>query len=396
MRRIAGQLFNFFLLALLLVIFWGCDEDKIQDGESPEIRPLTAEEKFLIESSNSFAMELLNETQTTGKPNVSLSPIGASMALGIIGNAGTSEHFNEFKHRMGLPQLNDIEINKAFYEVSNMLPYIDNSVKLGFTNSIWTNYDLSTNESFYNNVMAYFKTDIWEFREEKIIDKKLVDKWLVNHTNNSLSAIESYDPDANFKIINLSTFSGKMFEGTPCLGVNADFYGINGEFKTLGMNFYPEASVSSVKNDLGIMMEIPIGNSNYLLNIVMPHSPNTPIKMEDFSSSLDYSTTNLLIPDITSSYEFKFDNKLKQLGAEEYLNKALSTTFSGRNLETSLSCVNKSVINIKGARLPGNATLTLDDIEYQGQLIKVDRPFYYWVKEKHTELIVFEGKYFQP
>lgn len=395
MRKQAGRLSKIFLSIVFLISFWACDEDKFKSGETPEVRPLTPEEKFLVESSNNFALELLSETAQAEKSNVLLSPVSAAMALGIIGNAGSPEKFENFKYKMGLPQLSNTEIDKAFFEVSHMLSYIDPSVGISFANSIWTNFDVSVNERFYNRVMAYYNTDIRIFGESKTIDKKWVDKWLIAKTGNEVAALKTYDPQSNFKIVNLGTFSGKMFHDIPSQWVAANFHGVDGQESAAAMNFYRNISVSILKNDDVLVMEIPVGNSSYSLSIIMPDSLVENIRISEVSFPETFKTASLLIPDIVASHEHLLNQNLTAFGAEKYLHESINTTFSDPLIQPDLSCVVKSRVSIKGTKINATVPRPLEDLEIKEDVIKINRPFYYLVKEKNSDLIVFEGKFLQ-
>lgn len=395
MRGFAGNIFRLIAGTAFVLSLLSCDDEQFNKGELSEVRTLTPEEKFLIQSSNQFAMDLLEETRGKNDQNFLVSPIGASMTLGIIGNAGSEESYEAFREKMHLPKFTDMEVNKAFYEVRTMLPLIDPSVNLHFATSIWANYDLTSNTNFYNKVLAYFETDIMEFREEKAIDKKQIDKWLAGQTPDEVVTLQKLEPNSNFRIINYSSFRGKMFGGLSTLQIVYPFSGLDGKETNVTMNFYQEIPVNVSKKDNTLHLEIPVGNSNYLLKVIMPYQNLDEVKFGDMSSTPNLTIANLLIPDIISSTELSLNNKLKEFEAEEYLYEALSNSFGHRNIQPQLTSIHKSLLHIEGKKLNANP-IPFEDLQFEGDVIAIDRPFYYLVKEKNTDLIVFGGKFIDP
>lgn len=391
----AGNVLRLMAGVAMVFLLFSCDDEQFNKGDLSEVRTLTPEEKFLIQSSNEFAMNLLEETRGENSENFLISPINASMTLGIIGNAGSEESYEAFREKMHLPKFTDMEVNKAFYEVRTLLPLVDPSVKISFATSVWSNYDLSSNANFYNKVLAYFETDIMEFREEKSIDKKQIDKWLVTKTQNESISLQTFDPNSNFRIINYSSFGGRMFDGLSTLQITYPFSGVDGDEKKITMNFYQEIPVNVSQKEGALHLEIPIGNSNYLLKVMMPYDNVDETNLSSTTSTPNLAIANVLIPDIRTSTELSLNRKLKEFEAEEYLYEALSSAFGHRDIQPQLASIHKSVLHIEGKKL--NATpIPFEELQFEGDVLAINRPFYYLVKEKNTDLIVFGGKYIYP
>jgi len=391
----AGNVLRLMAGVAMVFLLFSCDDEQFNKGDLSEVRTLTPEEKFLIQSSNEFAMNLLEETRGENSENFLISPIGASMTLGIIGNAGSEESYEAFREKMHLPKFTDMEVNKAFYEVRTLLPLVDPSVKISFATSVWSNYDLSSNANFYNKVLAYFETDIMEFREEKSIDKKQIDKWLAGKTQNESISLQTFDPNSNFRIINYSSFGGRMFDGLSTLQITYPFSGVDGDEKKITMNFYQEIPVNVSQKEGALHLEIPIGNSNYLLKVMMPYDNVDEANLSSTTSTPNLAIANVLIPDIRTSTELSLNRKLKEFEAEEYLYEALSSAFGHRDIQPQLASIHKSVLHIEGKKL--NATpIPFEELQFEGDVLAINRPFYYLVKEKNTDLIVFGGKYIYP
>ena len=78
-------------------------------------RPLTAAEQRVIEGSNEFAFALLREVnQLWADSNVFISPLSASMALGMTLNGARGETFDAMRLTLGFPELPLEEIDASY------------------------------------------------------------------------------------------------------------------------------------------------------------------------------------------------------------------------------------------------------------------------------------------
>jgi hypothetical protein len=86
-------------------------------------RSLRSAELELIGYSNEFAFDLLRETyaREDERPNVFLSPLSASMALGMTLNGAAGETFDAMRSTLGFEGLSQEEINRAYHDLVGLL-----------------------------------------------------------------------------------------------------------------------------------------------------------------------------------------------------------------------------------------------------------------------------------
>ena len=154
-----------FLGALVLVAAaaGGCN-DPVGPGLEPGPRTitglprsLTALELDAIRASNEFGLDLLREV-ASDEPSRSifLSPLSASMALGMTMNGASGETFEAMRDALRLEGLDEAEINASYRGLLDLLTGLDPDVDLAIGNAIWHRDDLTVREDFRDRVETAF------------------------------------------------------------------------------------------------------------------------------------------------------------------------------------------------------------------------------------------------
>ncbi len=396
MKGIDGKFWVFFLMISSLS-FFGCDEEALDREGRAGIRPLTQEEVFLVESSNKFAFDLLNQPQQNSTENISFSPVSAGAALGIVGNMLTDERFKSFQSEVGLPDLSQVKINKAFYELSTMAPRLDPSVEMKFTNSVWTNYRISNVNDVYSRLLAYYNADVLESFSDKPFDEKFITKWIQTNTNFKYNTIENFQPSSAFQVINLGLFDGAYFNQKAAKRISIDFNLGEGEVLKTDMNLFSDVEVSLFENSDGLFsFSIPLGNGEYKLDIISGALENKTVSLSDIGTGNEKTINHLIIPDILSSSEFAFDRSFSQFKIDDFVSKGLTQYFPDDHYNLSGRYLNKTLISIKGKKA-GNLIEFKDLAQPKtSSILTLDRPFYFFISEESSQLILFAGRYNFP
>ncbi len=396
MKGLEGIVYKFFTLIFLVLLFFGCDEETLQTGNDGTIRPLTPEEEFFVKSSNQFAFSLLHDNKTSGE-NISISPLSVGAAIGIISNTVSDNDFSDFRKQVGLPDLPRIEFNKAYYEVSNMLPLMDENIHLNFYNSLWTNYSVSDHNDFYTQVLAYYKTDIQEIYPGKSFDQKHINKWSEVNSKSLFKSIQKFNYLSDFQIINLGIFEASFLENRKTQLVQTEFVDLNGNESTVKMNYIPSMKVGFEKVNGVNHLQLPISNESFTLEIIMPEQMDIADPILYNTEHLNLVETGLVLPDIKSTFELKLNEYFDRHMINQHLSKGLTDNLDIQSSSLSdYSYINKTLVQITGQNQQNTPALLLEKIDDTEDLIVINRPFYFFVKEKNSDLILFEGVYASP
>ncbi|NIS35225.1 MAG: serpin family protein, partial [Actinobacteria bacterium] len=90
-------------------------------------RALTVQELEVIDGSNAFAFGLLREVRAArpDSPNTFLSPLSASMALGMTLNGADGETWTQMRDVLGFAGMEETEVNDAYRSLIALLLELD-------------------------------------------------------------------------------------------------------------------------------------------------------------------------------------------------------------------------------------------------------------------------------
>ena len=101
-------------------------------------RALTPAEQAIIGDANGFGLALLSRmAQTDDRANIILSPLSASMALGMTMNGAATSTFDAMRATLGFGTLSQTQINDAYRGLIDLLTGLDPNVRFQIANAIW-------------------------------------------------------------------------------------------------------------------------------------------------------------------------------------------------------------------------------------------------------------------
>ena len=146
-----------------LVSSAACSQPTANEGKPDLIsalpRQLTSAEQAIAQSTPDFAVALLkavNKSFTDG--NVFISPLSASMALGMTLNGTNGSTYAEMRAALGLPDRPLAEINAGYQALLALLLTLDKTVDFRIANAIWyeRSFGPAIEATFLNDTKTYF------------------------------------------------------------------------------------------------------------------------------------------------------------------------------------------------------------------------------------------------
>jgi serine protease inhibitor len=127
-------------LALLCLTAWAIpmESQSIPDLRTDLPRPLSSSEIRLVDGANAFSFELLREATRSlpADANAFLSPLSASMALGMALNGAGGETHAAMQKSLRLTGLTEAEINQAYRDLIKLFSSLDPSTEMRTANSM--------------------------------------------------------------------------------------------------------------------------------------------------------------------------------------------------------------------------------------------------------------------
>lgn len=199
------------LLAGVLLGTAACEPDPSGPGTEPitELpRDLTVAERDVIDASNTFALGLLREVRALepDSPNTFLSPLSASMALGMTMNGAEGETWTQMRDVLGFQGLEEPAINGAYASLIDLLLGLDPAVEVGIGNAIWTN-GIPLRPAFVDRVRAHFGAEVGALDFSDPAALGVMNGWVDSVTNGRIEKLlDQIPPDAVAYLINAIYF----------------------------------------------------------------------------------------------------------------------------------------------------------------------------------------------
>lgn len=262
-------------LLLLLVSPMGCESDPT--GPPALItdlpRPLTAAEERVIQGSNEFALDLLREVTAneTESPNVFLSPLSASMALGMTMNGMAGSTWTQMRDVLGFDGMEEQEINEAYRDLIALLLELDSGVTFGLGNSVWARLGIPFHQTFYDRVTSYFGAELQELDFSDPGAPDVINAWVEDVTRGRITEmIDEIDPDVIMYLINAVYFKGdwrQQFD--PGGTTDRPFQRADGSTVTVPM-MSVEGAFRTFATESALGVEIPYGGGAFTAVAVLP------------------------------------------------------------------------------------------------------------------------------
>ena len=180
------------LLLFLLLSPAGCG---LLEPDVEEItrlpRALTAGEIEVIRASNRFAFDLLAQANEAND-NLFLSPLSASMALGMTMNGADGETWNQMRDVLGFGSLAEEEINASYKSLIELLVGLDPTVETAIGNSVWTRSGFPVYPDFLDTVREDFDAEAAELDFASTSASERINEWVRDATR---GRIEDMVPD---------------------------------------------------------------------------------------------------------------------------------------------------------------------------------------------------------
>lgn len=405
---------NLFLFIILLIPFHSCELNRGDNlPDEPVPIELTAAQQELVEADNTFSFDIfkLVMQDNSDVENIMISPLSISYALSMTLNGASGATRDSMMHALRYYNIDIEDINNSYKDLTDKLMEIDERVLMEIANSVWIEERLRVKQAFIDNLKEYFDAEAYDFSETdpEIVD--IINAWIEDHTHGKIKEmIDELPPNIAMLLINAIYFNGKW---------KYEF----DEDNTTEMPFYPEAgspvdvpmmnqeiTVKINARDSFILLELPYGQGNYVMDIILPDEGYTTSDIFPLLNTADWNNwiagmydteIDLYMPrfkyefktglnDILTAmgmgiafepYEADFSNISEQ---DLFISKVLHQTFIETN-EKGTEAAAATVVMIELTSLPPEPLV-----------VKLDKPFIYVIRETSTNTIAFIGKTGNP
>lgn len=370
-------------------------------------RQLSSAEQKMIAGSNSFAFDLLKQINLSQRDsNVFISPLSASMALGMTANGAAGATYDAMHNALRLGDASKQEVNEGYKSLIALLRGLDNTTDFKIANSIWFEKTFPFNDSFLNDSKSFFDAQVQglDFRSPAAVST--INSWVSDNTAKKIPTIlDSIDPAEKMFLINAIYFKGtwqKAFQKSQTS--NAPFFALDGSNASVPLMRQSE-TLRVAKSSNAVAVDLLYGNSAFAMTVVLPN-PGSDVNA--LAESLSVTTwkslvdsfqdqhVDLFLPRFKLTWQKLLNSDLRSLGMAIAFDNADFTPMSPLGKQLVITKVIQKTfvdVNEEGTEAAAATSVGVGVTSAPvSTLIRVDRPFVFVIRERFSGTILFMGK----
>ncbi|WP_209329257.1 serpin family protein [Lunatimonas salinarum] len=409
------------LLIFALIGVWSCvpKEDVLVGPVTANIRELAVQEQQLSDANTKFALKLFEQiVQRNPDNNLFISPYSVHQALSMTMNGNQGSVLEEFKALLEVEDLGLEEANQAAKDLTAFLLGLDPQVNLAIANAIWYKQEYQVQPPFKQTARDYYKAeiaplDMWDPNSVNIINN-----WIAQQTHNLIRDMLDHIPsNAVMYLVNAIYFKADWTYNFPKANTKKEkFYPKPGQEVMVDMMSLGEPATFNFyqTSDYGYI-EIPYSSGQFSMGILYGYDGNT----EELTKRLTMDNLVLWREQvrewnvILKMPKFKFSHKIPNM-ADDLIALGLVTPF-GFHSDNFTKLFSNPTDELKISRVIHEALIEVDEKGTEAAAATIveviervsfppsgpftlvlDKPFVFFIQEKHSGAILFMGKLENP
>ena len=402
-------------LMCLPIILLNCGDQSpspISDGP-PQ---LSEAEQHLVNSQNIFGLKLFREivAEEADGVNIFVSPLSVSMALGMTANGARGTTLEAMINTLEFSGLTMGEMNSSYRSIIDLLTGLDPETVFSIANSIWYREGHIFKQEFFDTCATYFDAVVraLDFSDDAAVDT--MNAWVEDKTNGKIDEVlePPIPSDVVMYLINAIYFLGTWaYEFDPALTSEALFYLSDGSSVICDMMQQPgdeeESEYRYYSNDEFQAIDLPYGDGWFSMTVLLPGvgvdidsliSEFTPENWDTWMASFEEKDGRIYLPKFEIGYYLLMNDVLGSLGMGVAFDPE-NADFTGMRDEGQLwisRVIHKTYVRVDEE---GTEAAAVTVVEMPGRppfRMRVDRPFIFAVREKHSGTVLFLGKIVNP
>lgn len=398
-----------------LFLVSSCEQSDCDCDGPPDLRPITAGEQEVIESANGFAFDIFSKiNQAEQGKNLFISPLSISTALSMTANGAAGDTKEGIKETLHQLDLTDQEINEAYKTLIKYITDLDPKVTMNLANSNWFKQEYSIREEFRTILEDFYDAEVKGADFSDPVTKDLINNWIEDKTNGMIKdMLDQIPSNAVMYLINAIYLKATwQFQFDKESTGMRDFTLENGNVIQTNMMFSEGVKVSSYSNTDLTFVELPYGNGQFVFSIVLPHNESDldaiihQLDVDQFNNFIEESdtiTAQVYLPKFKIGYKKLLNEVLSEMGmAESFTGQADFSDLIQENLALAISrVIHQAVIEVDEEGTEAAAATIVEIVETSAGIdpkptFFIDKPFAFFIREKHSEAIIFSGKLVDP
>lgn len=185
----SGVVLGLCAILFCLIMFVSCSGNGVSQ---PKRLQFSYSEQELVQGCNDFSFDLLAQAaENSNEENIILSPLSASMLIGMLMNGADGETLEQIQEMLGFDDEASIEEINAYYrQLIDVLPALDQYTTVRLANGIWAAERFPVFAEYIEACKKSFDAEaknVPTFTDQKVIDD--INRFAAQHTNNLIKKI---------------------------------------------------------------------------------------------------------------------------------------------------------------------------------------------------------------
>ena len=373
-------------------------------------RPLSPAESRLIDAGNAFTFSLFREATRALPPdsNAFLSPLSASMALGMAMNGANGETFEAMRATLGFGTASMAEINAGYRDLIALLTTLDPATSVTVANSIWSDAGFPILPSFVQAAKAWFEAEARSVPFADPATPGVINAWVSDRTRGRIpKLLNGISPEEVAFLINAIHFKGKWRDAfDPSRTRPLPFRGADGTTRSVAMMSRDPGPLLYRAGGGFEAVDLRYGNGAFSMTVLLPVPGSTPSAVlagldaatwRELTTGLREEQLGLVLPRFRFDHTRTLTEDLTALGmgiafdpgrADFYgiADVRPERLFLTRVLQKTFIDVNEEGTEAAAATAVGVGVTSVP------ATFMVDRPFLFLIRERLSGTVLFIGQ----
>jgi len=364
---------------------------------------LTHEDQVLVARQNAFGIAVFRELAKEGG-NVFISPTSIALALSMSYNGAQGDTKTAMAQTLMISNLTLEQVNNASKNIITFLNNPDRDVEILTANSIWAKKDIVFKEAFLNTIQESFDAKAGVLDEDD--SAETINNWVARQTKKMIpKIIDTVRPDQVMFMVNAIYFRGDW--KTPFnkeLTREEEFTLDDGSKRMCPMMRLAEPKeFGHLETPDFEAIELPYGQSGRLaMYLFLPREMDAflaDLSVDDLDTwmqQFEELPGTIVMPKFRVEFSKRLNEALKSLGMSIVFDPWAADFGAMSDNETWIEFVDHRAVaevNEKGTKAAA-ATIVVHTLRGAPKAqfhMKVDRPFFFIIRDNQSGAILFVG-----
>ncbi|CAN5600874.1 serpin family protein [soil metagenome] len=386
-----------------------CGSPTITDQPIPAEpeRPFHAAELAVASASDAFGVRLLRQVaEAEAAPNLLISPLSASLALGMTLNGAQASTYTAMRDALGFTDLDQAAVNDAYRGLIPQLLARDPDVEFTLANALWYRRGFDVKQPFKDAAHTHFRAHVADLDFSDPAAPRTISQWAEDRTGGRIQdLVEQIDPLDMLFLVNAVYFKAPWAQPFHPNSTRDAAFVMDGGSTVMVPTMTQDAAFPHLTNDEVQAVELPYAEGDFAMLLLAP-PPGFPLrafvaglttaKIDGWLTAMQNGRIMLSMPKFSFEYDVTMNDALIALGMGVAFDPE-AANFDGihdatRNDLYISKVRQKAFIDVHelGTEAAAATSVTVG-VTSMPPVLAFDRPFLFAIRERESGAILFIG-----